>query len=75
MGRERYLVEAMVVEGRSPTELARSHGVARSWLYELLARFGKGATRPWNRGRGGPSAVLAAQSPSWKPRWLGSAKN
>ena len=42
MGRERYLVEAMVVEGRSPTELARSHGVARSWLYELLARFRKG---------------------------------
>ena len=42
MGRARYLVEAMVVEGRSPTELARSHGVARSWLYKLLARFREG---------------------------------
>ena len=42
MGRARYLVEAMVVEGRSPTELARSHGVSRSWLYKLLARFREG---------------------------------
>jgi transposase InsO family protein len=42
MGRAQYLVEAMVVEGRSPTELARSHGVARSWLYKLLARFREG---------------------------------
>ena len=42
MGRERYLIEAMVVEGRSPTQLARSHGVARSWLYKLLARFRDG---------------------------------
>ena len=41
-GRERFLVEAMVVEGRSPSELARTHGVARSWLYKLLARFKEG---------------------------------
>ena len=40
--RERFLVEAMVVEGRSPSELARSHGVARSWLYKLLSRFKDG---------------------------------
>ena len=42
MGRARYLVEAMVLEGRSPSELARSHGVARSWLYKLQARFREG---------------------------------
>ncbi len=29
MGRTRYLVDAMVVERRSPSELARTHGVAR----------------------------------------------
>lgn len=39
MGLGRYLVEAVVVEGRSITELARSHGVrgftwtgSNSWL-------------------------------------------
>jgi transposase len=42
MGRARYLVDAMVVERRSPSELARTHGVARSWLYKLLARFREG---------------------------------
>jgi len=38
----RYVVEAVVLEGRSPTELARSHGISRSWLNELVARFRQG---------------------------------
>ena len=35
----RYLVEAHLHEGRSIAELARVHGVHRSWLYKLLARY------------------------------------
>jgi transposase len=42
MGRARYLVEAVVLEGRSPTRLAREHGIFRSWLFELLARYRQG---------------------------------
>lgn len=38
----RYLVDAVVLEGRSPIELARSHGVSQSWVYELVARFREG---------------------------------
>jgi transposase InsO family protein len=38
----RYLVEAVVLEKRSITELARSHGVSRFWIYKLLARFREG---------------------------------
>jgi transposase InsO family protein len=38
----RYVVEAILHEGRSPTELARSHGISRSWIYELLARYRQG---------------------------------
>ena len=34
-----YLVEAHLREGRSIGELARTHGVHRSWLYKLLARY------------------------------------
>src|SRR5436309_3077976 len=34
----RYLVESHLREGRSVAELARVHGVHRSWLYKLLAR-------------------------------------
>jgi len=35
----RYLVEAHLVEGRSVAELAAAHGVHRSWIYKLLARY------------------------------------
>lgn len=42
MGLERYVVDAVVLEGRSPTEIARRHGISRSWLYQLLARYREG---------------------------------
>jgi transposase InsO family protein len=35
----RYLVEAHLREGRSVAELAASHGVHRSWIYKLIARY------------------------------------
>src|SRR5579863_6846284 len=38
----RYVVDAVVLEHRSPSELARSHKVARSWIYKQLERFRKG---------------------------------
>jgi len=48
----RYLVEAHVLEGRSVSELAAAHGVHRSWIYKLLARYragGYGALEPRSR--------------------------
>lgn len=42
MGRARYLVDAVVIGGQSPSQLARSMGISRSWLFELLARFRAG---------------------------------
>ena len=38
----RFLVEAHLRDGRAVGELARSHGVHRSWLYKLLARYRTG---------------------------------
>jgi transposase len=38
----RYLVEAHLLEGRSASELAAAHGVHRSWIYKLLARYRAG---------------------------------
>src|SRR5438309_2078721 len=40
--RGRYIVEAIVLEHRSPSELARTHKVSRSWIYKLLERFKQG---------------------------------
>ena len=42
MGLGRYVVEAVVVEGRSVGEVARQHGLSRSWLYKLIARYRQG---------------------------------
>ena len=38
MGLARYVVDAVVLAGRSPTEIARQHGISRSWPYVLLGR-------------------------------------
>src|SRR5688572_12430656 len=34
-----YVINAVLLEGRSVAEVAADHGVSRSWLYELLARY------------------------------------
>ncbi len=39
MDRGRFLVEAHLREGRSVAELAATHGVHRSWIYKLVARY------------------------------------
>jgi transposase InsO family protein len=42
MGLGRYVVDAIVLEGRSPSVLARAHHLSRSWIYELVARYRAG---------------------------------
>lgn len=44
MDKARYLVQAHVLEGRSVAELAAAHGVHRSWIYKLLARYREGGS-------------------------------
>ncbi|MCJ7436581.1 MAG: helix-turn-helix domain-containing protein, partial [Acidimicrobiia bacterium] len=57
----RYLVEAHLVEGRSVAELAAAHGVHRSWIYKLLARYREhgeaGLTPRSRRPVSSPSAI------------------
>jgi len=38
----RYLVDAVVVEKRSCRDVARSHGVSKSWVAKLVARYKEG---------------------------------
>jgi len=64
----RYLVEAHVLEGRSVGELAAAHGVHRSWIYKLLARYRDGgfealeprSRRPRSCKHGTPEGVVEA---------------
>jgi transposase InsO family protein len=38
----RYVVEAVVLEGRSYREVARAHGVSKSWVGKVVGRFREG---------------------------------
>jgi transposase InsO family protein len=42
MGVERYVVEAVVLEGRSRREVARSTGLSKAWVDKLVARYHEG---------------------------------
>ena len=59
-----YVINAVVVEGRSVAEVAACHDISRSWLYELLARFrerGDDALKPGSRRpRSSPTQVASA---------------
>ena len=39
MGVERYVVEAVVLEGRSRREVARSAGISKAWVDKLVERY------------------------------------
>jgi transposase InsO family protein len=52
VSKARLVITAVVVEGRSPAEVARSYGVARSWVYTLVGRYraeGDAAFEPRSR--------------------------
>jgi transposase InsO family protein len=52
MSKARLVITAVTVEKRPVSEVARSYGVARSWIYVLLARYqaeGEAAFEPRSR--------------------------
>jgi leucine-zipper of insertion element IS481 len=63
MSKARLVITAVTVEKRPVSEVAKSYGVARSWVYTLLARYeaeGKAAFEPRSRR---PKASPRATSP------------
>jgi transposase InsO family protein len=55
----RFLVDAIVLGGASPTQLARSHPISESWLFRLLARY---------RAGGYPALEPRSRRPKSSPR-------
>ncbi len=52
MSKARLVITAVTIEKRPVSEVARSYGVARSWIYALLARYqaeGEAAFEPRSR--------------------------
>src|SRR5438445_13828392 len=42
MGMARYVVDAVLLKGTSAREVARAHGISKSWIYELIRRYRAG---------------------------------
>ncbi len=63
MSKARLVITAVTIEKRPVSEVARSYGVARSWIYALLARYqaeGEAAFEPRSRRpKTSPSAISA----------------
>ena len=61
MSKARLVITAVIVEKRSPAEVAREYRVARSWVYKLVARYraeGEAAFEPRSRRpRSSPAAI------------------
>src|SRR6516225_5169301 len=59
-----YVINAVLVEGRTVTEVCQAHDISRSWLYELIARYreaGDAGLKPHSkRPRSSPTRVAAA---------------
>src|SRR5215211_1033892 len=59
-----YVINAVLVEGRSVKEVCETHDISRSWLYELIARFreaGDDGLKPQSkRPRSSPTRVPVA---------------
>jgi len=53
MSKARVVITAVTIEKRPVSEVARSYGVARSWIYALLARYQAEGEAAFERGRGG----------------------
>jgi transposase len=64
VSKARLVITAVVVEGRPIREVSAASGVARSWIYELLARYraeGDAAFEPRSRRpHSQPTAIPAA---------------
>jgi transposase InsO family protein len=39
VSKARLVITTVIVEGRSPAEVAKAYGLSRSWVYELVARY------------------------------------
>jgi transposase InsO family protein len=75
MGLGRYVVDAVILEGRSPTELARSHGISRTWIYELVKRFRQGGYPALEPGSRRPLSCPHQHGPKVEQRILALRKS
>ena len=67
MSKARLVITAVVVEGRTQAEVARTYGVSKGWVSKLVARYraeGEAAFEP--RSRRPKTSPTALDRPRWR---------
>ena len=64
MALARYVVDAVVLEGRGVRQVARAHGVSKSWVSVLVARYVPGSSTSGSAG-GTKGSGSGSASPAW----------
>jgi len=75
MSMARLIITAVVVEGRSKSQVARAYEVSRYWVQQLVRRYapeGEAAFTPRSRR---PHASPHAVRRGWRTRSSGSARS
>src|SRR6266496_1017536 len=70
----RYVVEAVVLEGRSYREVARAHGVSKSWVGKVVGRFRAGGYDAIERRSRAPREIPHRTPPELEDEIVGLRK-
>jgi transposase len=71
MSKAQLVITAVVLEGRSKSEVARDYNVSRYWVQQLVKRYETEGRRLLSRIRADPTAIPARSAPTWKTRSYG----
>jgi hypothetical protein len=66
MSMAQLVVTAVLVEGRSKSEVAREYGVSRQWVITLVQRFLPRARRGWRHGHDDDAKLAALFDHRWQ---------
>jgi transposase len=71
----RYVVDAVVLEGRSYREIARTHGASKSWVAKMLARYRSGGYEALERRSRAPHTIPHRTPPELEDEIVAFAKS
>jgi hypothetical protein len=74
MSKAQLVITAVVLEGRSKSEVARDYDVSRNWVQQLIRRYETEARRRSNPTHADPATTHAPWMPRWKNTLCGSAR-
>jgi transposase len=74
MSTAQLVITAVVLEGRSKTDVARDYDVSRQWVHQLITHMRPRGQRRLSRAHADRTAMHAPSAPMWKSASCGCVK-